>query len=201
VYPLKFFGIILYPATRSLSELSRLLMSVFHREGGDARVKMTAEELLFHLQDSREAGLIPKDTLALAAKAFDLMGLKAKDVMLPINEVNMVEEGLDLNAYQKVFVETRFTRLPVYRVDRANVVGILSIQNLLKGHGPLVDAPVLENVYDVATETPISEILIRMKNQGCHMAMIRDDKDKLVGMTTLEDILERLVGAISDEFH
>jgi CBS domain containing-hemolysin-like protein len=60
---------------------------------------------------------------------------------------------------------------------------------------------VIDQVYDVSTDTPIVEILARMKNQGCHMAMVRDDTNTIVGMTTLEDILERLVGAISDEFH
>lgn len=201
VYPLRFFGFLLYPITISLSGLSSILMRIFRGGVADPAVRMTAEELLFHLQDSREAGLIPKDTLTLASRAFDLMDLKAADVMLPIDNVVMVKDGLDTGVYQKVFADTRFTRLPVYRGARTNVIGILSIQGLLKTRGPLVDIPVLEGVYDVGMEEPISRILMRMKNQGCHMAMVRGDDGTVVGMTTLEDILERLVGAISDEFH
>jgi putative hemolysin len=201
VYPLKFFGIVFYPVIRLFSGISSLLMKLFHGGRPSSRVQMTMEELLFHLQGSREAGLIPKDTMTLANRAFDFLGLRAVDVMVANDDVVMVREGLDNDEYRRVFAESRFTRLPVHGTSRSDIVGILSIRNLLKARHPHVDVPVLDPVYDVATKTPIAEILVWMKNQGCHMAMVRDEAGVVVGMTTLEDILERLVGAISDEFH
>ena len=201
VYPLKIFGFMFYPVIKTFSIISAALMKLFHAGESDARVMMTPEELLFHLKDSREAGLISKDTLALASRVFELVELAAKDVMVPIDDVVMVREGLEINDYQTVFSETGFTRLPVYQRERSNVVGVLSIQNLLETRSTHIDIPVLEPVYDVELGTPITEILVRMKSQGCHMAMIRNVEGTIVGMTTLEDMLERLVGAISDEFH
>ncbi len=201
VYPLKIFGFMLYPVIKTFSMISTGLMKLFHTVESDARVKMTPEELLFHLKDSREAGLISKDTLTLASRVFELVELAAKDVMVSIDDVVMVREALEINDYQTVFSETGFTRFPVYQRERSNVVGVLSIQNLLETRSTHIDLPALEPVYDVELGTPITEILVRMKNQGCHMAMIRNVEGTIVGMTTLEDILERLVGAISDEFH
>ncbi len=201
VYPLKIFGFMLYPVIKTFSMISTGLMKLFHTSESHARVKMTPEELLFHLKDSREAGLISKDTLTLASRVFELVELAARDVMVSIDDVVMVREALEINDYQTVFSETGFTRLPVYQRERSNVVGILSIQNLLETRSTHIDLPVLEPVYNVELGTPITEILVRMKNPGCHMAMIRDVEGTIVGMTTLEDILERLVGAISDEFH
>ena len=90
---------------------------------------------------------------------------------------------------------------PYYPPELSITVGLLSIHSLLKIRHPLRDKPVIEPPYIVQTDTPIAEMMIRMKNQGCHMAMVRDGDGRLVGMTTLEDILERLVGAITDEFH
>ncbi|UCG52172.1 MAG: HlyC/CorC family transporter [Candidatus Latescibacterota bacterium] len=200
-YPLKFFGILLYPLVKSFSSLSNLLMKVLGGAKEDSKVKMTMEELLFHLEGSREAGLIPKDTVTLASRAFELLSLKAGDVMIPLDEVVMADEAMDVGEYQRVFADSQFTLLPLYRETRSNIVGVLSIRNLLKARHPYVDRPVLNPVYDVSTETPIVEILARMKTRGGHMAMIRDETDTIVGMTTLEDILKRLVGAISDEFH
>jgi CBS domain containing-hemolysin-like protein len=74
------------------------------------------------------------------------------------------------------------------------------MQSLLEARGPQEGPPALEEPYEVAADTPVSEILVRMQNQGCHMAMVRAD-DGLAGMTTLDDVLVRLVGALSDEFH
>ncbi|UCH82747.1 MAG: HlyC/CorC family transporter [Candidatus Latescibacterota bacterium] len=201
VYPLKFFGILFYPIIQLFSGISRLLMKIFRGGPPSPHAQMTMEELLFHLQGSREAGLIPKDTMTLASRAFDFVDLRAVDVMVPIDDVVMVQDGLENDEYRRVFAETRFTRIPVHGSTRSEIVGILSIRNLLRARHPQVDIPALDPVYEVVTTTPIVEILVRMKNQGCHMALVRDEGGRVVGMTTLEDILERLVGAISDEFH
>lgn len=200
-YPIKIFGFIMYPVIKTFSVISTGLMKLARNQKSDSRMMMTPEELLFHLKDSREAGLISKDTLTLASRVFELVRLIAKDVMVPIEDVAMVAEGLDISDYQAVFSDTGFTRLPVYRNEKTNIVGTLSIQNLLQTRSMHTDVPLLEPVYDVDLDAPITEILVRMKNQGCHMAMLRDSAGAIVGMTTLEDILERLVGAISDEFH
>jgi putative hemolysin len=200
VYTLKFFGVLLFPLVRLFSLFSNGLLKLLRAGTVDSRVQMSAEELLFHLKESRDAGLIPKDTLTLASKAFELLDLKAKDVMIPIRDVVMVGEGLDIEEYEKVFFETRFSRIPVYRGSRDNFVGILSMQSFLEAHGPQEGPPELEEPYEVGAETPVSEILVRMQNQGCHMAMVRGENG-LAGMTTLDDVLVRLVGALSDEFH
>jgi YD repeat-containing protein len=113
----------------------------------------------------------------------------------------MAEDGLSVDEYKRIFAKERFSRIPVYRGDRQHVVGFLSIHNLLIARQPLQERPAIEPPYIVQTETPVAEMMVQMKNQGWHMAMVRDPQGRLVGMTTLEDILERLVGAITDEFH
>jgi putative hemolysin len=201
VYPLRFFGVLLYPVVKSFSLMSTGLMKLLRAKADGARVQMTAEELLFHLKDSREAGLIPKDTLMLASRAFEFLGLTAKDVMIPVENVVMAASGLDIDEYERIFFETRFTRLPVYRRSRDDFAGVLSVRSLLEARGPQGGRPLLEEPYEVGIDTPVSEILVHMRNQGVHMAMVRSEDGAIVGMTTLEDVLERLVGAISDEFH
>ncbi len=201
VYALKFFGVILFPLVRLFSLFSNGLLKLLRAGTADSSVRMSAEELLFHLKESRDAGLIPKDTLTLASRVFELLRLQAKDVMIPISDVVMVQEGMDIEEYEKAFSETRFSRLPVYRGSKNSFAGILSIQSLLEARGPQEGPPVLEEPYAVDADTPVSEILVRMQNQGCHMAMVRGKDGAFVGMTTLDDVLVYLVGALSDEFH
>jgi CBS domain containing-hemolysin-like protein len=201
IFPLKFFAIALYPIIKGFAELTNFFARLFGVRDIDRKVRMTMEELLFHLESSTKAGAIGDDTMTLASRAFEMAGFTANDVTLPLDRVVMAEEGLGSDAYRQIFARERFSRLPVYRGDRQNVVGFLSIHNLLRARHPRQHQPVIEKPYVVSAHTPIVEMMIRMKSQGCHMAMVRDDEGKIVGMTTLEDILERLVGAIADEFH
>ena len=201
ILPLRFFAIVLYPIIKSFAELTNSLARLFGVSKMDRKVRMTMEELLFHLQSSTQAGAISVDTMALASRAFKMVDFAAKDVMLPFDRVVMAEDGLSIDAYREIFARERFSRLPIYRGDRQNVVGFLSIHNLLRARHPMREQPVVEARYVVSSDTPVVEMMIRMKSQGCHMAMVTDHEGQIVGMATLEDILERLVGAIADEFH
>jgi CBS domain containing-hemolysin-like protein len=201
VYPLKFFGVVLFPVVRLFSGASNLLVRILGAKSSDQRTQLTGGELLFHLKESGDAGAIAKDTLKLASRAFEFLELKAGEVMIPIRDVVMAEDGKDAEDYEKVFFETRFTRIPVFRGSRETVVGILSVRGLLEARPPRGIADMLEKPYEVRVDTPVSEILVRMRQHGGHMAMVRGPEGALVGMTTLEDVVERLMGAMSDEFH
>jgi len=201
IVPLKLFAILLYPVIKSFAELSNLFARLFGVRKMDQKVQMTMEELLFHLESSQRAGAIGPGTMTLASRAFAMVDFAAKDVMLDLEHVVMAEEGLSTEAYREIFARERFSRMPIYRGDHQHVVGFLSIHNLLKTRHPLRDRPEVEAPYIVTATTPVAEMMVRMKDQGCHMAMVHDAGGTLIGMTTLEDILERLVGAIADEFH
>jgi putative hemolysin len=201
IYPLRVFAAVLFPIIRLFAMSTNALTRVFKIRRRDRRVSMTKEELLFHLRDSRAAGLITKDTMTLASRAFHLKDLKAGDVMLPLQDVVMIEQGQIPDGLNTILRRERFSRYPVYSKDIQNIVGILSVRSLLKALGQKPETPTLEDPYIVGVDTPIVEMLIRMKNQGCHMAMIRAASGRISGMATLEDIIERLVGAVADEFH
>ncbi len=202
IYPLKLLGVVLFPVVRLFYGASNLLVRIMGVSSVDQRTQLTGGELLFHLKESRDAGAIPKDTLTLASRAFEFLELKAGDVMIPIRNVVMAEDGKDIDEYERVFFETRFTphpRVPRVEGRRGGDPRRPGIARSARPSRGIAD--VLEEPYEVSVDTPVSEILVRMRQQGCHMAMVRGREGGLVGMTTLEDVVERLVGAMSDEFH
>jgi len=201
IYPLRLFAGLLYPIIIAFSGLANLIVRVFRADASPRPARMTMEELLFHLRDSRDDGIISAETMALASRAQEWIRFSVRDVMLPLDKVVMLPDGQSIAEYQEAFAGERFTRVPVYRTDRQNVVGILSIHNLLKARRPQEEGLDLETPYVVGVDTPIVSVLVRMKDQGSHMAIIEDGSGRISGITTLEDILERLVGAIADEFH
>jgi putative hemolysin len=200
VYPLRVLSFLLYPVIKLFSTIADLSTRLLPGNPSGRKLNLTKEELLFHIGDSGEAGLIPLETTILSKRAIELKGLKALDVMVPLERVKMVPIESTAEQIREAFVESGFSRLPLYRDERENVVGILSVHELMRSGNPEDLRGELKPPYSILLDTPIVGILFQMKEQGRHMGMIHD-AGTVVGMITLEDILERFVGAIADEFN
>jgi putative hemolysin len=200
VYLLRALSTLLYPVIKFFSTSADLLTRLLPGNPSGRKLHLTMEELLFHIGDSGEAGLIPPETTILSKRAIELKEAKARDVMVPLKDVVMVPYESTMEQFRQAFAESGYSRLPVFRGERHNVVGIVSVHELLRFGNPEDLRKQMQPPYSISLDTPIVTILFQMKEQGRHMAMIRDE-GRVVGMTTLEDILERFVGAIQDEFN
>lgn len=163
--------------------------------------RMGTDELLFHIEESREAGLIPPDTKVLVDRAIALQALRARDVMRPLAEVTMLDRASGPATWGETFARSGFSRLPVFERTRENVVGMLSAHRYVTARGREDVRDPLLPPYLVSLDEPVVNVFQEMSGRGGHMAMIQDERGVIVGMTTLEDILERFVGAIVDEFN
>jgi len=201
VNPLWALTTILSPVVKVFSLVTAAMTRALPAGKHGRRINMTMEELLFHIGDSREAGLIAPETTTLVDRAMDLKGLTAKDVMVPLDDVVMVDADAPIEDYAEVFARERFSRFPLYRGERSNVVGVMSIHEYITAPDREALRDRLTPPYRVSLDAPIVDVLFRMREQGRHMAMIHDEGGVVVGMATMEDILERFVGAIADEFH
>ena len=200
VFFLKALSFLLYPVIKTFSTIADLSMRLLPGKSSGRKLHLTMEELLFHIGDSGEAGLIPLETTILSKRAIELKELVVRDIMVPLERVKMVPVGSTTDQFREAFVESGFSRLPVYRDGPGDVVGILSVHELMRFGNPEDIRGGLKPPYSILLETPIVEVLFQMKEQGRHMGMIQEG-GKAVGMITLEDILERFVGAIADEFN
>jgi putative hemolysin len=200
VIPLRLLTVLMYPVVKLFSLITDGLMRMMRLHNRMEGLPITMDALLYHLEDSKEAGLITKETMALASRALAMKQLSAGEMIIPADQVVMVKDGLTLEEYKEIFAREEFTRLPVYRRNRNNVIGILSIHNLIRAIEPRYGKLELEEPYFVQKDTPIVRMLSHMQNQGCQMALVKD-AERIIGMLTLENILEQLVGTIADEYH
>jgi putative hemolysin len=200
VYPLRALSTLFYPVIKFFSSIADQVTRVLPGKPPGRKLHLTMEELLFHIGDSGEAGLIPVETAVLAKRATELKDLKARDVMVPLADVVMAPYENTMEQFRKAFEVSGYSRLPVFRGDRENVVGIVSVHELIRLGSAEAVRKNLKPPYAISLDTPIVSVLFQMKEQGRHMGMIRD-RGMVVGMTTLEDILEKFVGAIADEFN
>ncbi|HET6350186.1 MAG TPA: CNNM domain-containing protein [Candidatus Krumholzibacteria bacterium] len=193
-------SLVMMPLVRPTARVTEALTDALPAGDTPRPLNVSMEELLLHIGDSRSAGLLAPETTAFIDRAIELKSLSVRDVMTPIAAVTMLDADADVDSYVDVISREGFSRYPVYRDARTNVIGILTVHEFVTAHNREALRENLREPYFVAEDARISDIMDHMRDVGRHMAMVRDTTGQLVGMTTLDDVLKRLVGVIVDEF-
>ncbi|HEX6791617.1 MAG TPA: hemolysin family protein [Candidatus Krumholzibacteria bacterium] len=197
----RFSASLLMPLVRPAARLTEALTRPSNADPAGGQVNVSMEELLIHIGDSRSAGLLAPETTALIDRAIELKSLSVRDVMTPLASVVMLDADAPVDSYAAIIGREKFSRYPVYRGTRTNVIGILSVHEYVTAPSREGLMEALREPYFVVENARISDIMVHMREQGRHMVMVRDAAAGLViGMTTLDDVLKRLVGVIVDEF-
>lgn len=199
--PIKFLGIIMKPFVWLLSSSTNLLSRLTPMTFDDVDDKMTREEMAYILTNE---GVLDSGELEMVQGIFDMDTTLAREVMVPRTESFMIdihdssEENID-----KV-LSNNFSRIPVYDDDKDRIIGILHLKNLLKearvsGFKDLDLLKVIHEPLFVPETIFIDDLLIELKRTQNHMAILLDEYGGVVGLVTLEDLLEEIVGEIDDE--
>ena len=194
-----FFVKILTPISALFSGISSVLARFF--DAGDTKT-VTEEDLLSIIETIEDEGVLEPETQNLVNSAMEFREKLAKDIMIPIDTVQRVSSGMPLPKLAQVVKATPYSRLPVYEGSRDNIVGILPVNAFLSQYvagKPMVLRKLLMKPYVCDSQTEIVTLLQRMRLNKLHMVFVTDEKQRKVGIITMEDLLEELVGDIQDE--
>lgn len=198
-YPLmQFFYWILIPLCKIFDGFKWLLTKIFKLKKDES---VTDEELMSLVDEAEEQGTLKEDESELVRSALEFDDLKVEDILVPRVDVHAVAEDFTMEEIREIFEKTGYSRLPVYRETIDNVIGLIHERDFfsayIKGETQ-IDGFIQEIVF--TTEyTRISTLLKQLQKSKIHMAAVSDEYGGLVGIVTLEDILEQLVGEIWDE--
>ena len=197
---LKFFMTVFYPFASLLSKIGNFVSRLTKEE---PEASVTEEELYDIIEDMEEEGSIDEEQSDLFSSALQFSDVTAESVLTPrvdiegINADDTPEEVLD------IVRKTGHSRLPVYKDSLDNIIGVLQIRKYLKEYlktGEIPDVMKLKDrVYYAHQSTPIDELLDNMSRKKMNMTVITDSFGGTLGIVTIEDILEELVGEIWDE--
>ena len=162
----------------------------------------SVEELLLLIEDTEEAGILPHQQAEFAQNIFRLSGKRVVDCMVPRDKMATLEINSPSDKILEAVRQGSHTRMPVYDGTLDNIVGIVNTKDLfylfsLKGIVVLEDA-----IYPplfLKPEESIATALTLFRTSHRPMALVRDSKGAILGVITLEDILEEIVGEIEDE--
>ena len=190
---------ILTPISACFSGISALLSRFFAPNGSGT---VTEEDLQNILETIENEGVLEPEKQALVNSAMEFGHKRAEDIMVPMSEVVSVSSAMPLDELAAYIRTLPHSRLPAYEGSPDNIVGILPANVFLSRY--VTKAPILLRkmllkpyVFDSKTEIPV--LLQRMRLNKLHMVFICDEKRHKLGIITMEDILEELVGDIQDE--
>ncbi|HLB29124.1 MAG TPA: hemolysin family protein [Dehalococcoidia bacterium] len=176
------------------------------RFGGERQAPLvTEEELRALIEMSARDGTVGQVESDLLGRVFEFRDRLAHEVMVPRTEIVWLERGTRLRDFYRLFQETAHSRFPVYEGGPDNVVGVVTIKDILQAlaRGEIaedgtIDSYVRPSLFVPETK-PVGDLFWEMQRQGQRMALVVDEYGGIAGLVTLEMLLEEMVGELVEE--
>lgn len=168
---------------------------------GSEEQSMTEDELITMIDEAEEGGGLDEGESELIRSAIEFNDVTAEEILTRRVNMAAVEDDMTVEEVQAVFLESGFSRLPVYHETIDNIIGILHEKDFMAHiiSGGKEYTSILQDVVYVPATIKISVLLQKLKAAQTHMALVIDEGGGIEGLVTMEDILEELVGEIWDE--
>lgn len=197
----KFLIYLFLPLSFVLGQISKLFNRLFKSKDQDG---LNEDDLLTIIDEIEEEGKIKPYEKDLISSAIKFDDIDVKDIVTPRKDIIGIDLTMTIEEIRKTFEDSKFTRIPVYEGTIDNIIGILHEKDfysyLIKnGEETFKLKKVMQPVNFVSQETKISIVFKMFKDKRVHMAVVLDQFDSTLGLITMEDIIEELVGEIFDE--
>ncbi|MBM4124574.1 MAG: HlyC/CorC family transporter, partial [Nitrospira sp.] len=164
---------------------------------------VTEEELKIMLDVGGKAGVIETGEIKMIKNVFQLNDITAEDAMTPRNYMFALDGNLTLKEAQESLFKSKYSRTPVYEGSLDNITGILyktkALMELAQGHSEIRLKTIAQPVLFVPAGKPADDLMKQFQQEKRHMAVVVNEFGGIMGLVTLEDLLEEVVGEIMDE--
>lgn len=199
VNSLSLFVTILYPISWAFIKMSAILTK---KEDEDPALTLTEDELVVMINEIEEEGTLEKAESELIKSAITFDDTKLSEVYIPRVDVVAVSKDVNMDELKDIFIRTGFSRIPVFHENIDRIVGVVNAKDFYRRYVEndnfnIIDIIRQVKFFDVSTN--IDEVLSVMQKTKVHMAVVLDAFGGTLGIVTLEDLIEELVGEIWDE--
>ena len=200
---LKLVVIILTPVTRIVTFITDGLIRLTGNDPKEARPFITAEELRTILTVSQEEGVLEGDESKMISNVFDFGDSQAKDAMTTRTDMIVVDETTSFDDVVELFRAEQYSRIPVYQDTIDDIIGVLYIKDLILNQVTRENFNILELMrepYFTYEFKKTKELFEDMRDKRIPIAIVLDEYGGTSGIVTMEDLVEEIVGDISDEY-
>ncbi len=195
---------VFYPFVYVISKIARGAVYIVAGERGKLSLPyITKDGLKVLLHEEADKTDVKRSEKEMVDRIFDFSETSVGRIMVPLSNVAAIGEEASFGDASKLINETGFSRFPVYQGNVINVVGVVNAFDILKAMPASADRAVREAVRQtlfVPASKPADDLLLEMQRRGEPLAVVVDEYGGAVGIVTIEDILEEIVGDIRDEY-
>jgi len=199
IYPIFGLMVVLFPINFVMEKITNISDKIIHIEKDDNFKQEDFEDVVEQVSDE---GIIDEEQGDLIQSALDFADTKVKEVLTPREKVFAINlDNLDREDLHEIIANSTFSRVPVYKGNFDNVIGVLNIKSYFREYMKNNDvriAKTLQKPYFVSPNVTIDDLFDGFKRNKTHIAIVRDRSSKVLGIITMDDILEELVSDINE---
>jgi len=191
----------LYPIAISVTKITDPLIKIARDENKEERFRIMREELKLLAKMGEEEGALKKAQFRMIHSILDLERRKAGMIMTPLVDIVAVPEGCDYDLFLKTAAASGFSRIPVYKDRFDNFIGLVNVLDVLytESHSPTIDPFIHTDIFLVPKAKNILPLLRQLIQTKTFMAFVVDEYGGVIGLVTIEDLVEEIMGDIRDE--
>ena len=190
-------SIILFPFVFIFNGLQKIVS-----RKDDEKKTLDEEELTILIDEMEESGEIEDDEAELIKKVFDLKDRNVEDIMVPRIQMVAIDYASTLDEVKEILFNTNYSRIPVYKNDRDHVIGVLYERDFfpaLAKNPNLAWKKLIRPVNFVSGQMKADDLIVEFQRKKSHLAIVSGEYGDVLGLVTMEDALEELIGEIYDE--
>ncbi len=195
-WPLRISMLLLYPFSvflRAVSRIPQLLLAERVRPRAPA---LTRDTFQFYLSESAARGVLSTYQRTMAENILRLRSVRVDATMTPLSEAVMISLEGDRAELTRLFKEHRYSRLPVYRGERDNIVGMVNVLDVASQRGEPAVEDLLREVVELPRETSVADALRQLRRAQQQFAVVTGEAGRAVGIVTVKDLVEEIVGEL-----
>ncbi len=196
-----FLMTVLTPVIFIVDKISGFFLKLMHIDPS-SRSAMTETELKTYVDVSHEDGVIEQEEKKLIYNVFEFGDSVAKDVMIPRISMTTVDVNAAYDELLAIFSESMYTRIPVYENEIDNIIGFVNVKDflLVTDKSAFQIRDIIREGYYTYEYKGTADLLLEMRRITSNVALVLNEYGATVGMITIEDLLEEIVGEIRDEY-
>lgn len=196
------FMFLLTPVIFIVDILGNLFLRILGIDSSKKSIGITEKELKTYVDVSHEEGVIESEEREMILNVFDFGDSTASAVMIPRIDMTTIDVNATYQELQTLFLKTMYSRIPVYEGSQENIIGVVMLKDFYSNRKVenFSIRKILRDVYYTYESKRTNDLLLEMRQNAYSLAIVIDEYGDSVGLITLEDLLEEIVGEIRDEY-
>lgn len=193
---------IFQPGISFFTGISNFILRILGVKPGKRSPLITEEELRLMIEVGKEEGVLSDEERKMLHRIFEFGDIRVRDVMAPIEKMVAVDIKSSPDELLNIFVEEGHARLPVFDSSRDNIVGIIYARDMLyvlRDKGLFLLQDLIRPPYFISGQMRVNEVLRRFQAEKMQIAIVAGEDKKALGLVTLEDLVEEIVGEIEED--